>query len=162
MLWLKGNAGNGEGRLGSENKKKMPLIYIQEEAYKKLMANEIQFSDIGEYEVFDRKKVNSQGIKKDSEPYSLEEFLRDMRKSPLPHIRVIADYAEEIGPRCATRGQWRQFVKRNVRAAVSLAPYTREQIEEAFARLKGSMRSGDNPRGYLTKWTLETLIKYLE
>lgn len=90
----------------------------------------------------------------DSDPMGLEDFKVWCTKSPLRHIRIIADYADEKKLTFNTVGQWREFIKRNVRPAKILSPYTDEQISKAMTEIEKSK--------YISRWTLETLIKYLD
>ena len=95
------------------------------------------------------------------EPLSLDQFVESCRQSDQPHIRVIAEYADEIRPNFNTRGQWETFIRRNVRAAKVISPFTPEQIGDAMSRLARDVKSANNPQGFITRWTLETLVKYL-
>jgi len=82
-------------------------------------------------------------------------FVDWCKKGNQRHIKIIADFAEEKKLKFTTRGQWEMLIKRNLRAAQSLAPYTDDQIGKAItAILKAE-------KGYLEKWTLETVYKYL-
>lgn len=97
--------------------------------------------------------------KKDpDEPMTLAQFIEGCRASPQKHINIIGEYADEKKPDFHTRGQWNAFLKRNFRAASDLSPYTKQQIAKAMRKLKDASKEG----GYLSRWTLETLIKYLD
>lgn len=97
--------------------------------------------------------------KKDpNEPMNLLQFLEGCRAAKQRHINIIGNYADEKHPDYLTRGQWEQFIRRNLRAARDLSPYTDAQIGKAFKKLKEASKEG----GYLSKWTLETIIKYLD
>ena len=90
----------------------------------------------------------------DQTPYSLSEFVASMRASPQRYIRIIGEYADTQKTHLETKGQWRRFTDRNVRAAKNLEPFTDIQISRAFERIERAK--------YITKWTLETLEKYIE
>ncbi len=99
--------------------------------------------------------------KKDDQSQSLEEYLELMRASPQKHINVIGEYADQIKPDFKTVGQWRVFTKRNLRAANDLSVYSQDQIEKAFAKLEKDIKSDKNRSGFITRWTLETLLGYV-
>lgn len=97
----------------------------------------------------------------DKDPMTLEEFMDTMRKSPQRHIVLIGEYAEERKPDCNTKGQWRAFTKRNLKVARQIAEFSDEQIADAFERMQKDLRSKDDRKGFITKWTFETVLKYL-
>lgn len=104
--------------------------------------------------------TDSQEKKNDSEdPMTLHEFVEWCRASPLRHIKLIAEYADEKKVDFKTKGQWREFIKRNVRASKMLSIYDDDQISKAMEKIE---KAKQGERGYLTKWTMETLVKYLE
>lgn len=88
-------------------------------------------------------------------PMNLQEFIVWCKKSPQRHIQIIADYADQKKANFITRGQWDEFIVRNLRAARSLAHYTDEQIEKAVKEIL------EAEKDYLEKWTLETVSKFL-
>jgi hypothetical protein len=71
-------------------------------------------------------------------------------------MEIVSWYADQKKPDYTTRGQWEAFIARNTRAARDLSPYTDDQIVDAFNRLK------EAEKDYLKRWTIETLIKYLD
>lgn len=99
--------------------------------------------------------------KDDDTPFSLQEYIEIMRKSPQKHIQIIAEYADEKKPDFTTKGQWRIFTSRNVRVARELSVYSLEQISEAFELMMKDVYSKKNKKGFITKWGLETIGKYL-
>lgn len=96
----------------------------------------------------------------DAMSMTAQEFVLMCRGSQYRHIRLIAEYADEKKLTFATRGQWREFGKRNMRAARQLVPYTDRQLERAMSEIDKDMK--DRPGGFISKWTLETLVKYLD
>lgn len=109
----------------------------------------------------EKKKPKNKGYD-DQTPCSLNEFVEIMEKSPQRHIKIIGMFADTKKPDFTTKGQWRSFRDRNLRIARTLSPYTDNQISKAFSHIEENLRSNKNPKGYITKWTLETLSKYLE
>jgi hypothetical protein len=99
--------------------------------------------------------------KKDTTPQDLKEYLEKMRASPSRHIRLIAEYADELKPRFTTKGQWHVFTQRHLRDASDLAPFTDEQIANAFSQVKKNLKTSNNPKGYITKWTIKTLLDFI-
>lgn len=103
------------------------------------------------------KEIKNMSAKADgSSKKTLEEFIIWCKKSTQRHIHIIADYADEKKVQFETKEQWEQFMKRNLRPARSLAPYSDEQIGEAMEKLNKARKD------YLTDWTLETLNKFLD
>ena len=99
----------------------------------------------------------------DDDPYTREEFVAKMRESKQPHVLWLADYAEEKKPSFKTKGQWRGFFERNVKGAAQIRKYSDEQIEKAYEMLTWDLRANrKNPKGFITKWGIETIIKYLD
>ena len=84
------------------------------------------------------------------------QFVAWCRKSDQRHIRLIGEYADERKFQYTTKGQWASFIRRNLRAARILSPYTDDQLSEAMGKIDGAKKD------YLKKWTLETLAKYLD
>ncbi len=95
------------------------------------------------------------------DPLTLDGYLKWMRESPHRHVRLIGEYADEIKPDCSTRGQWEVFTRRNLRAAKALSPFTDKQIETAMTKLGKDVLGPRNPKGFITTWSLETLLKYI-
>lgn len=91
------------------------------------------------------------------QPMILQEFIDWCHKSPQRHIYLIGEYADTIKPNFKNRGQWESFIKRNLRPAKDLSPYDDDQIEKAMVEIQKAQ--GD---GWLKKYTLETLTKFLK
>ena len=97
----------------------------------------------------------------DEELFTLNEFIESMRKSPQKHIQIIGEYADEKKPAFNTKGQWREFTNRNLKVAKQLSVYSMEQIGKAFELMEKDIKTSKNPKGFITKWGLETVSKYL-
>lgn len=89
-------------------------------------------------------------------PMSLLEFVLMCRGSEHRHVRLIGEYADERKVDFTTRGQWRQFGRRNMRVARSLAPFRDRQLADAIKKIIVDVEKGS---GF--KWGLETVYKYL-
>jgi len=76
-------------------------------------------------------------------------------KSPHRHIQLIGDYAGIEKPDFKTKPQWQVFIRRNVRAAKQLEPFSNEDLEKAIMRIK-------KESSWLKKPTMETIIKFLK
>lgn len=98
----------------------------------------------------------------ENNPYTREEFIAKMRESPHAHVRWIADYTEEKKPSFDTKGQWREFLERNLAPASRIRKYKDEQIQKAFEMVQENLRTKKNPKGYITKWGVETILKFLD
>lgn len=105
----------------------------------------------------DLKKSVAMNSLSDKEPMSSEQFKQWCYKSNQRHIRIIGDYALVKNPNYTNLAQWKIFLKRNLRPAKDLSPFTGDQIEAAYKKMKAS-----NGSNWLKKYTLETIIKYLE
>lgn len=101
--------------------------------------------------------VKKNESKKDDEtPMTLSEFVGWCRGSTQRHVQIIGEYADEKKLNFTTKGQWQALIKRNVRAARQLEPYSDKQLSEAMERIDRDKAD------FLKRWTLETLVKYLE
>lgn len=98
----------------------------------------------------------------DNDPMDRENFVRKMRESSQPHIRFIGEYADEKKLDFKTKGQWREFIDRNLRPAKRISSYSEEQIAKAFEKMKKDIKTERNPKGFITKWGIETIEKYLD
>lgn len=96
-------------------------------------------------------------LQKKDEPMNLQEFILWTSKSPNRHIQIIGDWADTTQPSFSTKDQWSVFIKRNLRAAKDLVPFTQKQLVEAYTEIQKA-----NGEGWLKKATLETLIKFLK
>lgn len=92
------------------------------------------------------------GDKKDR-PMNLQQFVEWCLKSPQKHIQIIGEWAETTHPAMETVGQWEAYIKRHLRPARDLIPFSHPQLEKGFARMKEAK--------YLDTATLETLFKFL-
>lgn len=101
----------------------------------------------------------------DDTPMSLQEFVEFCKKSSQRHIQIVGGWAEAAEPSYTIKGQWDSFISRNVRPAKNLIAFTDEQLQEAFDRLQKDIVKVDKNTGkkvgFITKFTLETLAKYI-
>lgn len=102
------------------------------------------------------KKKKSVKASDPNEPQSLEQFISLCDSSPHRHIQLIGSWAQTTKPDLKTRGQWNVFLKRYLRPAKQLAEFSDEQIEQAFGKIRTAQEDG-----WLTKYSMETLIKFL-
>jgi hypothetical protein len=96
------------------------------------------------------------------DPYFLTEFVEKMKSSPLRKFQILSEYAKAKNHNFTTKGQWYAFIDRNIRTAKELEPYTDKQLAHAYMQIEKNLRTDKNPDGYITRWTLETLRKYLD
>lgn len=89
-------------------------------------------------------------------PMSLKEFVTWCGKSQQKYIRIIGNWADTIEPDFQTKGQWEAFLKRNLRAAKNLEPFEDKRLIEGFKKIQEAAN-----RGWLKKYTLETLFKFI-
>ncbi len=101
-----------------------------------------------------QKKARANGTWKNSkDPMTSDLFIKLLLKDKRRHINLIAEYADEQKVYFKTKGQWHEFITRNLRYATKLAPFDDNQISNAMKQVKAA--------GYLEKYTLETLHKFL-
>jgi len=89
-------------------------------------------------------------------PMSLKEFVDWCGKSNHRHIQIIGNWADTIEPDFQTKAQWEAFIKRNVRTAKNLEPFGDEKIIQGFKKIQEAVKEG-----WLKKYTLETLFKFI-
>ena len=82
-----------------------------------------------------------------------DEFIEFPRKDKRRHMNLIAEYADEQKMNFKTKGQWHEFITRNVRYATKLAVFDDTQLSRGMKQVKSA--------GYIEKYTLETLHKFL-
>lgn len=111
-----------------------------------------------------RKQKKAKDPKPDSDPLSCEEFITSCRSSPQKHIQVIAEWAEGEQPTHTTRGEWKSFINRNLRAARLLSVYTIPKIEKAYQLMLNDVERKINGKkvGFITRYSLETITKYID
>lgn len=102
----------------------------------------------------------------DTTPMDLKQFVAWMHLSPQhEHLRVLAEWAEAEEPAYTTKGQWNAFMARNMRAASRLAGHDNAQLQAAYDKLRRDLKRRDTNTGkwvgFITKYTLETLEKYV-
>lgn len=93
---------------------------------------------------------------KGSKPMVLKQFVEWCGKSAQPHVRIIGEWAETTEPDFQTVGQWEAYIKRNLRAAKTLTPFSHDQLSDGFVKIKTAIA-----KGWLTTYTLETLFKFI-
>lgn len=89
-------------------------------------------------------------------PMSLKEFVDWCGKSKHKHIRIIGNWADTIEPDFHTKAQWEAFIKRNLRPAKNLEPFEDKRLIEGFKKIEEAVK-----QGWLKKYTLETLFKFI-
>ncbi len=89
-------------------------------------------------------------------PMSLKEFIEWCSKSSQKHIRIIGNWADTIEPDFQTKKQWESFIKRNLRPAKNLEPFEDKRLIEGFRKIQEAAKEG-----WLKKYTLETLFKFI-
>jgi DNA-binding transcriptional regulator YhcF (GntR family) len=89
-------------------------------------------------------------------PMTLKEFVKWCEVSPHKHIRIIGNWADTIEPDFQTKSQWEAFIRRNVRPAKNLEPFEDKRLIEGFKKIQEAVKAG-----WLKKYTLETLFKFI-
>lgn len=83
-------------------------------------------------------------------PFSLEEEIKKLDDNPRRDLNIIAMYFEERNLDIKTAAQFNVTLKRHIRAAQQLKPFTDDQIQKAVRIAK---------KEYPEIWTVETLVK---
>jgi hypothetical protein len=157
MLRIKGNGAYTDSLVPE-------CIQVVSEVVPQTKLNETKLNKTNSEET--SRSVQIEDLKQETDtPMNLQEFIIWCKKSPQTHIRIIADWAEAEEPKLNTKGQWKAFIVRNIRVAKRLSPFTSEQMQEAYDKLRKDLvrenkRTGKK-EGFITKYTLETLEKYL-
>ncbi len=84
-------------------------------------------------------------------PISLKEEIQKLYDSPRRDLNLIGWYFEKRKPDIRTKSQLQSALRRHLRAAKELSPFTDDQLGAAFRYV-----SAEYP-----EWTLETLTKKL-
>lgn len=92
-------------------------------------------------------------------PMDLPAFMVWAKASKQSHVQVIGEWAEITKPDCKTKAQWRVWMRRHLQAARDISVFSDEQITAAFERLQASLVG--KPKGFITTYTLETVLKFL-
>lgn len=96
------------------------------------------------------------GNGKSEEPMDCPQFYTWTKLSKQKHIKIIGEWADTIKPDLRTRAQWGAFIKRNLRAARMLEAFSEDQLSVGFEKIEEA-----NRKGWLKKYTLETLLKFV-
>ena len=88
---------------------------------------------------------------KASAPFILEEEIKKLEDSPRRYLNVIAMYFSLRGTAFDNLAQYNVALRRHMRPAKQLEPFTDEQLRQA----------SDKAKKEYPEWTLETLIKIL-
>lgn len=98
------------------------------------------------------KETNTKEIAEaSSAPFSLKEEIQKLEDNPRRDLNIIALYLEEKKPDLKNKAQLQVAIKRHLRAAKSLVPFTDNQIIDAVLKAKRITED----------FTLETLVKVL-
>ena len=128
------------------------------EAEQSSAPTDVQGEPVSIEKFFENKKGRAEHAD-DGVSMSLKDFVLMCRGSMHRFVRLIGEYADDRRPSCSTRAQWREFGRRNFKVARRLAPYTDRQLENAMTKMEKDFKTNG---GFITKWGLETLEKYLE
>jgi len=108
--------------------------------------------------------TNKRKKKNPNEPMDIDKFIEGCKASSRRDLQIVGDYAETLrdmklmNGEFTVRGQWDQFVKRNIRVAGELSCHPEESISKAMTEVEGSLRKNG---GYLDKFSLETVHKFV-
>ena len=111
--------------------------------------------DAGEAKFIQEEFEKKKKAEKANEAMNTEEFIAGCRKSGQRHVNIVGEWADELklNGEYKTRGQWHEFLKRNLRIAKRLSVFTDEQISGAMVEV--------DKAEYIDKVTLETVYKFL-
>ncbi len=86
----------------------------------------------------------------------VRQFVEWCTKGKSQHIHIIGEWADTLKPQLETVAQWEEFIQRNLRTAKRLIPFSQDQLEVGWEKIKANRAAG-----WLTEFTLETLLKYV-
>ena len=89
---------------------------------------------------------------------NLQQFIASCQGNKDRRIEIICWLADLKEPAFTSKAQWQVFLRRNLRIAGDLAPYSDDQLNDALYKLK---QARAREPGFLTKWGLETIAKFL-
>jgi len=101
-----------------------------------------------------KKNKNMSSDKSDDELFSFKNKLNSMFKDKRYHIRIIALYWRHKNFEFDNEKQYRSALARDLKPASKLVGYSEEDIIKTFNWL--------DDEEYLEKWTLETVLKYID
>lgn len=105
------------------------------------------------HRTYKRKKENTKEIViKDDTPFSLKKEIKKLEDSPRRDLNIIALYLEERQPEIENKSQYDSILKRHLKPAKELIPFSDKQILKALNYCK---------KEYKDIYTLETLLKVL-
>lgn len=96
--------------------------------------------------------LNPNSIVASDTPFSLKEEIGKLENSEKRELNIIALYLEHRKPDLQNREQYNQAIKRHIKSAITLKPFTDNQILKALDYAK---------KEYKDIYTLETLNKIL-
>jgi len=96
-------------------------------------------------------KVKDIAEQSSAQAFSLKEYIKEMEDDSRRDINIIALYFEEKKPDIQTKAQAHVAIRRHLRAAKNLIPFTDKQILDAIPKAKR----------ITAEWTIETLVKVL-
>lgn len=98
--------------------------------------------------------TNNKSMSDEPTDWNLEKEIEKLLTDPKRHIQIIGVWIRSMGLRPENTEQMQSLIKRNLRPARLLNGYKNEDIEETIKVLKNT--------DYLTKFTLETCLKYID
>ena len=110
------------------------------------------------------KHVNRRPAKDPKEIMLIDDFIKGCKESKARHINIVGDYADTLkemkllNGEWTTRGEWNEFMVRNVAIAKKMMPFKDEQITSAMQGVEKSLKVNG---GYMDKFTLETVYKFM-
>jgi DNA-binding transcriptional regulator GbsR (MarR family) len=96
----------------------------------------------------------SENEKKHDKPMTLQQFVSACQKSTQRHVQIIGEWADTVRPELITHDQWQTYLKRHLRAARDLSPFSQEQLDVGYRKMM-------EEKDWLKRYTLETLIKFV-
>lgn len=133
----------------SYHEEKKQIIVKENKAYTEWqpdgnqMAGQVKLSKV---------KLSKTIVVNDNAPFSLKEEIKKLEDNPRRDLNIIALYFEHRSPDLQNREQYRQAIKRHLKAASSLKSFSDQQIIKALDHAK---------KEYKDIYTLETLLKIL-
>ncbi|PIS14455.1 hypothetical protein COT64_02580 [Candidatus Shapirobacteria bacterium CG09_land_8_20_14_0_10_39_12] len=98
--------------------------------------------------------LKDNSMSQEATDWNLEKEIQKVLEDKRRHIQIIGVWIEEIRLRPENTEQIQSIIRRNLRPARLLNGYTNEDIHETIEALKNTE--------YLRKFTLETVLKYID
>lgn len=143
-----------------QNDRYSPTVYVEEKKRLKIKENGSYTDNVSSLDTQVRLELGKDRLGEElasptatqqEEVFSLKNEIQKLYESPRRDLNLIGWYFEKRQPDIRTKGQLQSALRRHLRAAKELSPFTDDQLGKAWRYV-----ASEYP-----EWTLETLLKKL-